>query len=73
VTAAPSRVLVSLSAEGARRLAPALGCKATHLDALAIGGVAPHFDVVTLPSRRCRSIRFVVTDVVGTAVPATQK
>jgi hypothetical protein len=66
---APSPMLVSLSEEGVKRLKPLMQCSAAQLQALAIGRSAPNFEVVTTPTAHCRSIRFVVTEVLGTAVP----
>ncbi|MEA2219650.1 MAG: hypothetical protein QOJ35_2276 [Solirubrobacteraceae bacterium] len=66
----PVRERLHLSAAGVAALAPARGCRRPDLTVLAIGGTEGNREVVTVPTRDCRSIRFVLTPAIGTPTGA---
>jgi hypothetical protein len=67
---APVRERVQLTAAGVDALAHARGCRQTPLTVLAIGGEEGRREVVTVPTRGCRSVRFMLTQSLGTATAA---
>jgi hypothetical protein len=67
---APVRERVQLTRAGLDALAPTRGCTRTPLTVLAIGGSEGRREVVTVPTRGCRSVRFVLTASLGTATAA---
>jgi hypothetical protein len=67
---APVRERVMLTRSGVVALAQARGCKTADLTVLAIGGQEGSREVVTVPDKRCRSVRFVLTSGLGTAIAA---
>lgn len=65
---APVRLRVALTPAGVGGLAAARACRRSTLTVLSIGGDPGHSEVVTVPTRGCRSVRFVLTPALGTPV-----
>lgn len=66
----PVRRRVQLNDAGVAALKRARDCRASYLTALAIGGNEGSREVVTVPAGRCRSVRFILTPRLGTAMAA---
>lgn len=70
---APTAITITLSREGKSRLAIALGkqCVAAPVPAIALANDAGTLDVVTIQTAKCTSVRFSLTDSLGTSTPTT--
>jgi len=70
----PTLVKIVLSEQGRNELRPVLGdhCNLSDLQGLALGGAPSSWEIATLPSPGCQSIRVTLTDTLGTAVPASR-
>jgi hypothetical protein len=68
---APLSLNVHLLPAGVAALAKARGCETADLAVLSVAGTAAEREVVTLPTARCKTVRFVLTPGLGTAVAAT--
>jgi len=67
---APLHLRVHLTSVGIAGLKTARGCNEPDLDVLSISGTAAEREVVTVPSSTCKSVRFILTPSLGTAVAA---
>lgn len=67
---APVRQRIQLTDRGVAALKRARGCERSYLTALAIAGREGSREVITVPSGRCRSVRFMLTPELGTATAA---
>jgi hypothetical protein len=61
---------VTLASAGIAGLKTARGCSEPDVEVLAISGTAAEREVVTVPSATCKSVRFILTPSLGTAVAA---
>jgi hypothetical protein len=66
----PIEVELSLSDDGKNALGSRIGraCDTGRVRALAIGGEPAALDVVTMPTAKCSTVHFTLTDELGTAV-----
>jgi hypothetical protein len=67
---APLHLTVTLTPAGVAGLKTARGCSEADVNVLAISGTAAAREVVTVPSPSCKSVRFILTPSLGTAVAA---
>lgn len=67
---APVVLNITLTEAGVTALQESRNCTRKNFNALAIGGKEAAWEIVTLPGVACRSVRFILTPSIGSAVAA---
>ena len=63
---------MKLTDAGVAALLEARGCQRSNLRVLSIGGKDGKREVITVPSGRCKAVRFVLTPGLGTPIAAVK-